>query len=79
MRREVELFLKAYPSVEMIEALITDCNGVARGKWIPRGKIQSVLDDGLKLLLGLLLLDGAALSLGILLSDGNMVLDGNEL
>ena len=49
MRREVELFLKAYPSVEMIEALITDCNGVARGKWIPRGKIQSVLDDGLKL------------------------------
>ncbi len=49
VQREVDLFLKAYPSVEMIEALITDCNGVARGKWIPRGKIQSVLDDGLKL------------------------------
>ncbi|MDG2442864.1 MAG: glutamine synthetase, partial [Luminiphilus sp.] len=49
MQREVDSFLKAYPSVEMIEALITDCNGVARGKWIPRGKIQSVLDDGLKL------------------------------
>lgn len=33
----------------MIEALITDCNGVARGKWIPRTKIQSVLENGLKL------------------------------
>jgi len=49
MRREVDLFLKAYPSVAMIEALITDANGVARGKWIPRGKIQSVLENGLKL------------------------------
>ena len=49
MRREVDLFLKAYPNVSMIEALITDCNGVARGKWIPRGKIQSVLENGLKL------------------------------
>lgn len=49
MRREVDLFLKAYPSVAMIEALITDCNGVARGKWIPRTKIQSVLETGLKL------------------------------
>ena len=49
MRREIELFLQAYPDVSMIEALITDCNGVARGKWIPRGKIQSVLDNGLKL------------------------------
>ena len=49
MHREVELFLQAYPSVAMIEALITDCNGVARGKWIPRSKIQSVLKDGLKL------------------------------
>lgn len=49
MQREVELFLKAYPSVSMIEALITDCNGVARGKWIPRTKILSVLETGLKL------------------------------
>ena len=49
MHREVELFFKAYPSVNMIEALITDCNGVARGKWIPRSKIISVLENGLKL------------------------------
>lgn len=49
MRREIDLFLKAFPDVAMIEALITDCNGVARGKWIPRGKIQSVLENGLKL------------------------------
>ena len=33
----------------MIEALITDCNGVARGKWIPRNKILPAMKDGLKL------------------------------
>ena len=49
MQREVDLFLKAYPEVEMIEALITDCNGVARGKWIPRNKILPAMKDGLKL------------------------------
>ncbi len=49
MQREIDLFLKAYPSISMIEALITDSNGVARGKWIPRGKIESVLESGLKL------------------------------
>jgi len=49
MRREIDLFLKAYPDITMIEALITDGNGIARGKWIPRGKIQAVLENGLKL------------------------------
>jgi glutamine synthetase len=49
MNREVDSFLQAYPSVAMIEALITDCNGVARGKLIPRSKIHAVLKDGLKL------------------------------
>lgn len=49
MQREIDLFLKAYPDVEMIEALITDCNGVARGKWIPRSKILPAMKDGLKL------------------------------
>lgn len=49
MSREIELFLEAYPSVSMIEALITDCNGVARGKLVPRAKLQSVTKTGLKL------------------------------
>lgn len=49
MGRELDLFLKAYPSVAMIEALITDCNGVARGKWIPSHKLQSILSAGIKL------------------------------
>lgn len=57
MQREIELFLQAYPSVTMIEALITDCNGVARGKWIPRDKIQSVSEAGLKLPKSALALD----------------------
>ena len=49
MQRDIDLFLKAYPDVEMIEALITDCNGVARGKWIPRSKIPAAMKEGLKL------------------------------
>jgi len=49
MRQEVDEFLEEYPRVTMFEALITDCNGVARGKWIPRSKIYTVLEDGLKL------------------------------
>lgn len=49
MPYNIDQFLDTYPSISMIEALITDCNGVARGKWIPRNKIQSVLEDGVKL------------------------------
>ena len=42
-------FLKAYPDITMIEALITDCNGIARGKWLPVQKMVAIENQGLKL------------------------------
>lgn len=42
-------FLNAYPNITMVEALITDCNGIARGKWLPVQKLASIESHGLKL------------------------------
>jgi glutamine synthetase len=42
-------FLNAYPDITMVEALITDCNGIARGKWLPVQKLDSIEQQGLKL------------------------------
>jgi glutamine synthetase len=42
-------FFKAYPDITMIEALITDCNGIARGKWLPVQKMVAIENQGLKL------------------------------
>ena len=33
----------------MVEALITDCNGIARGKWLPVQKLDAIERQGLKL------------------------------
>ncbi len=33
----------------MVEALITDCNGIARGKWLPAQKLDTIEKQGLKL------------------------------
>ena len=33
----------------MVEALITDCNGIARGKWLPIQKLATIENQGLKL------------------------------
>ena len=33
----------------MVEALITDCNGIARGKWLPVQKLDAIGEQGLKL------------------------------
>ena len=33
----------------MVEALITDCNGIARGKWLPVQKLDTIEKQGLKL------------------------------
>ena len=33
----------------MVEALITDCNGIARGKWLPVQKLDTIKKQGLKL------------------------------
>ena len=42
-------FLNAYPDITMVEALITDCNGIARGKWLPVQKLDAIERQGLKL------------------------------
>jgi glutamine synthetase len=49
MHPEAKKLLAEYPDIEMIEALITDCNGAARGKWLPVGKLSSLLTEGIKL------------------------------
>lgn len=54
---EIERFLEAHPSVAMVEALITDCNGIARGKQIPAAKLSSTFDPGLKMPKSALALD----------------------
>ena len=38
MYSDAETLLTEYPAIEMVEALITDCNGAARGKWLPIAK-----------------------------------------
>ncbi len=54
---EIKRFLEDHPSVTMIEALITDCNGIARGKLIPIAKLGSTFDPGLKMPKSALALD----------------------
>ena len=49
MYSDAETLLIDYPAIEMVEALITDCNGAARGKWLPITKLSSLLTDGIKL------------------------------
>ncbi len=49
MRTNAESFLSQYPGIDTIEVLITDCNGISRGKWLPADKLSSILTDGIKL------------------------------
>ena len=49
MHPEAKKLLAEYPNIEMVEALITDCNGAARGKWLPVDKLSSLLTEGIKL------------------------------
>ncbi|MGB5490333.1 MAG: glutamine synthetase family protein, partial [Woeseiaceae bacterium] len=44
-------FLLDNPDVEVIEVLLVDLNGVHRGKWIPRHKLESVFTGGLRMAL----------------------------
>lgn len=44
-------FLADNPDIEVIEALLIDLNGVHRGKWLPRHKLESVFEGGLKMAL----------------------------
>ena len=49
MHPDAEKLLAEYPNIEMVEAFITDCNGAARGKWLPIEKLSSLLTEGIKL------------------------------
>jgi len=44
-------FLEDNPDIEVIEALLIDLNGVHRGKWLPRHKLESVFEGGLRMAL----------------------------
>lgn len=49
MSLEADWFLRAHPEITTIEALLPDCNGVMRGKWVPRHKLGTIFDGELKL------------------------------
>ncbi|MFT6050805.1 MAG: glutamine synthetase [Halioglobus sp.] len=49
MSVEADWFLRAHPEITTIEALLPDCNGIMRGKWLPRHKLQKIFDGELKL------------------------------
>ncbi|MDX1733696.1 MAG: glutamine synthetase family protein [Halioglobus sp.] len=49
MTLEADWFLRAHPEITTIEALLPDCNGVMRGKWVPRHKLAKIFDGELKL------------------------------
>ncbi len=57
MSVEADWFLKAHPEITTIEALLPDCNGIMRGKWLPRHKLTKVFEGELKLPLTALSLD----------------------
>lgn len=44
-------FLADNPDIEVIEVLLIDLNGVHRGKWIPRHKLESVFEGGMRMAL----------------------------
>ena len=49
MSLEADWFLRAHPEITTIEALLPDCNGVMRGKWLPRHKLHKIFEGELKL------------------------------
>jgi glutamine synthetase len=49
MSLEADWFLSAHPEITTIEALLPDCNGVMRGKWLPRHRLGKIFDGELKL------------------------------
>ncbi|KPL51854.1 glutamine synthetase family protein [Prosthecomicrobium hirschii] len=44
---EVERFLEAHPETEAVEFLVTESNGVLRGKWAPAATIAKAFADGI--------------------------------
>lgn len=54
---EVDAFLGEHPHPEFVDAIITDCNGIARGKRLPADALPQLYDKGLYLPASTLLLD----------------------
>lgn len=54
---EAEDYLARHPDLETVEMLLTDTNGVIRGKWAPPATLSKVFDGGVQLPLSLFGLD----------------------
>lgn len=54
---DVARFLKAHPDVEGVEYLVTDSNGLLRGKWAPPQSLAKAVDPGINLPLSIFGLD----------------------
>ncbi len=48
-QEEFERFLKRHPDIKTVEVLLTDLNGVLRGKWLPIENLQRVIDGNFKM------------------------------
>ena len=44
MSLEADWFRRAHPEITTIEALLPDCNGIMRGKWVPRHKLKKIFE-----------------------------------
>lgn len=54
---EIDAFLAQHPQPEFVDAIITDCNGIARGKRLPGDALPRLYDKGLYLPASTLVLD----------------------
>jgi len=45
----VRQFLREHPDVQTVEVVLTDLNGILRGKWLPVSAVDKVLDGQFKM------------------------------
>lgn len=45
----VRVFMDQHPEVQTFEVVLTDLNGILRGKWLPRASMEKVLNGKLKM------------------------------
>jgi glutamine synthetase len=55
--QQLEAFLQKNPDIETFEVLITDLNGLLRGKWLPRESIKKVFSGDFKMPLSTVVAD----------------------
>jgi glutamine synthetase len=48
-QQELEAFFQQHPDIETVEVLLTDLNGVLRGKWLPAENLRRVIDGNFKM------------------------------